>query len=291
MFVNMLTMKRSLFIAAILVVISIVISVIIWVLTSEMSSGYSLNISGINTSALQYLAIAMSGNFSASRIVHVEGVKVRDLRPVEGVFIYNTSVAWTSKGPMYEVYIYNVTRINETTWIIVKIIKAHLGNLTPSCKEIFLVKNSTVYRTRIVAGNIVINRANVTIPPTCSGALSVLVAPPLWKYVAKSAKWKVFVYANTTYRLANMLLTFSQKTVEEDKVVGISSCNGPSGKCYIVKSRILVTTSVAGTINKAPISKELNCILYIDAKTGIVTRVKMGSLDVRLVKWTLKGQS
>ena len=271
--------------------ISVIVLTITWTFFSNVLGSSLSNTSNPNATISSYFITVSSENFSISEFIRVEGTKVRDLRPVEGTFIYNTSITWTSKGPMYEVYIYNVTRINETTWIIVKIVKVRLGNLTPSYKEIFLVKNSTVYRIRIVTGNIVVNWTNVTIPPTSSGAIGVLVAPPLWQYVAENAKWRVFVSANTTYRLANMSLTFSQKTMEEDKVVGISSCNGPSGKCYIVKSRIFVTASVTGTINKAPISKELNCTLYIDAKTGIVTRVKMGSLEIRLVKWTLKGQS
>ncbi len=275
------------FIIAALAITLIVIFASIWIYLTGILSNSQLNISNINATVYTYLITVNNENISLSKLISIKGIKVRDLRPVEGVFIYNTSVTQTSEGPMYEVWIYNISKINSTAWIITRLVKTYLGNNVISYREVYIVRNNTVYLLKTETNNATYYW-NIVVSPAVPDSISILVAPPLWLYVRDKAKWKVTVITNATYKYLRNPWSYSSKIIEEATVTGITDCNGPSGKCYIIKSRV---ASLMHPKHR-PISQEYNYILYIDAKTGIITYVKRCgrkfTSEIKLVKWVVK---
>lgn len=266
----------------IVVPLFIVLVVTAWAFTSSSTNTYP------STTTTFPQTIVPGRDFLIEKRVSVEGVKIRDLEPVEGIFIYNTSIAETSEGPLYGVLIYNVSRLNETSWIITMTVKTYLGGSVTNHTHTFIVKNNTIYFIETRTENVVYkwNTIKAPVSPDC---ILLLVSPPFWPYVAEKAKWRVSMIGNSTYKYLHEPFTVISKAVEEAEVVGTKDCKGPSGKCFIIKSIVNLLTNSNG-ISK---TKELNYIFYVDSETGIITYAKYGKYgeEVRLVEWVIRGRS
>lgn len=228
-----------------------------------------------------------------NRKFSVVGVKVRDLKPPVGIFIYKTSTDVTGEGFKYEVWIYNVSKLNNTAYLIIRNVTIFMNDKPFSNYiETYIVKNNIVYFIDAKTGNVVY-KFNVVEAPVSPDCVSLLVAPPFWPYVREGAKWRVTLTAYEEYRYLRVPYVLKYRAVEEAQVVGITKCNGPSGKCYIVKSRVImyIENPKTGKIEK---QKVYTYEFYVDYKTGVVTYAKYGKLNtepiqIRLIKWKISG--
>lgn len=236
-------------------------------------------------------------DFVINKTFSVGGRKVRDLRPVEGVFIYNTSVVETYKGPSYTVYRYEVSRLNETTYMVVRNetdYHPEVGVPTPKV-DVFLVRNNTIYHLATIAGG---TSPNATITykwdtvraPVSPDCILILVAPPFWPYVAEGARWRVTLLHNATYRYADFKDVV--RGVEEAWVERIVDCRGPSGRCYVVRSQVQMESTVGDLKGERTRTMRdvYSYLFHVDVETGVVVyAVYHTGVRVKLVKWRLGG--
>lgn len=272
-------------------VIAICIAVIV-VAVSVVCFVYAMNFVTPVVRGKQFPKVIVPGRYFVSKLeFKVTGVKVRDLEPPIGVFVYKTSVDITGEGPKYEVWIYNVSKINKTTYLITRKVVIYVnGRKFGSYVETYVIRNNVVYFIDSRTGN-VIYRFNTTAAPVSPDCISLLVAPPFWPYVKEGAKWKVVATRHEEFRYTMVPFTLNYRAVEQAQVIGITKCNGPSGKCYIIKSTVDIYYRNPRTGVEE--HKVRTYEFYIDYKTGIITYAKYSGtgltkpIEIRLVTYNI----
>ncbi|MGB9704900.1 MAG: hypothetical protein ACPL3C_05590 [Pyrobaculum sp.] len=222
---------------------------------------------------------------------------VRELKPRPGYYVYETDLERLADGVMYERWVYNVTK-TDNSYSIVRTLYSFLfidGRwINGSAIMEWLVVNNTVIWLHTITGESLWIH-NYTERPISMNCLPLLVAPPFWPYVAEGRQFRVKWVNNVTYlpQMTNGPTIVSRAEFRDEYKVAkeLVDCRGPVGKCYVVEAEL----KRKYYSNYTKITNEFEphrYVFYVDL-SGVVVEVreyvgksKIPTLTVKLVEWT-----